>query len=203
MDFANSPPHETKDKILYSALELFSEKGYDSSSISEICKKAEITKGALYWHFKDKLALYKELIDVVLKGVIGEAHALINEADSPIERLRLFNKNLLNLMHVQEFYQKALLMFLRELRTERVADLNDSLEILDKQYNFEKVFSAAIEAKELTGNLTSKEYLDLYRSILGSLVINWLVDGKKFDLCKTGEKYFEHIFRLDIEKERQ
>jgi TetR/AcrR family acrAB operon transcriptional repressor len=203
MEFVNTDPCETRAKILNSALELFSAKGYDSSSISEICKKAEITKGALYWYFKDKLALYKELINVVLKGVIQEANELENEADSPLERLRMFNKSLLHLMQTRDFYQKSLLMFLRELRTERVADLHASLEILDEEYNFEKDFVEAIEAKELNNNLSSSEYLDLYKSTVASLVINWLVKGKKFDLCSKGEKYFEYMFRLDLEKEKK
>ena len=51
MDNVKGTSLETKEKILKSALDLFAEKGYDSSSISEICRKAEITKGALYWHF--------------------------------------------------------------------------------------------------------------------------------------------------------
>jgi AcrR family transcriptional regulator len=202
MDFSNSPPQETRDKILYSALEIFSEKGYNTSSISEICKKAEITKGALYWHFKDKLDLYQQLIDVIIKGIIDEATVLIKDAGSPLERLRLFNKNMLYLIQTNEFYQKSLLMFLRELRSDRIADLHESIDVLDEQYNFRKVFQEALDAKEMADILTTNEYVDLYKSAMGSLTINWIVKGKKFDLCKVGERYFEYTFRLDLQKEK-
>ncbi len=202
MGHSNSHPQETRDRIVYSALEIFSEKGYDSSTISEICKKAEITKGALYWHFKDKLDLYKELIKLILEGIIAVVNDLKNEADSPLERFRIFNKNVLALIQGQDFYQKALLMFLRELRTDRIGELDQSLEILSKRYDFGKIIQEAIDAKELVDNLSSAEYIELYKSIIGSLVINWLINGKKFDLCEKGERYFEHIFRLDLEKER-
>jgi len=202
MGHSDDHPQETRERIIYSALEIFSEKGYDSSSVSEICKKAEITKGALYWHFKDKLDLYKELIKLILEGIIAVAHDLKNEADSPLERFRIFNKNVLALIQGQDFYQKALLMFLRELRTDRIGELDQSLEILSKRYDFGKIIQDAIDAKELVDNLSSTEYIELYKSIIGSLVINWLINGKKFDLCEKGERYFEHIFRLDLEKER-
>jgi len=202
MGHSDDHPQETRERIIYSALEIFSEKGYDSSSVSEICKKAEITKGALYWHFKDKLDLYKELIKLILEGIIAVANDLKNEADSPLERFRIFNKNVLALIQGQDFYQKALLMFLRELRTDRIGELDQSLEILSKRYDFGKIIQDAIDAKELVDNLSSTEYIELYKSIIGSLVINWLINGKKFDLCEKGERYFEHIFRLDLEKER-
>jgi AcrR family transcriptional regulator len=47
-----------RENILRAALELFSKKGYNGTSIDAIATKVGITKGAIYWHFKDKLALY-------------------------------------------------------------------------------------------------------------------------------------------------
>merc|ERR1711879_603345 len=100
------------------------------SSISEICRKAEITKGALYWHFKDKLDLYKELINLILQRVMEDAHEFVSEEHSPLNKLRIFNKNLLVMVETLDFYQKSLMMFLREMRSERVSDLHKSVEIL-------------------------------------------------------------------------
>lgn len=203
MSIDSTPPVETRDKILDSALEIFSEKGYDTASISEICKKADITKGALYWHFKDKLDLYQQLIEKIINGVIKDSIDLITGTGSPLERLCFFNRKHLRLVQEQEFYQKALLMFLRELRTDRIAEMYKSMEVLNEKYNFELVFKQAIEAKELSDLLTPREYVELYRSVMASLIINWLIKGKKFDLCSKGEKYFEYMFRLDLEKEKK
>lgn len=202
MDFSNSPPHETRDRILYAALEIFSDKGYDTSSISEICKKADITKGALYWHFKDKLDLYQQLIEEIIKGVIEDSCDLKTGIGSPLERLSYFNRKHLRLIQDHEFYQKALLMFLRELRTDRIAEMYKSMDILNEKYDFQIVFRQAIEANELSDSLTPKEYIELYKSVMASLTINWLIKGKQFDLCKIGQKYFNYTFRVDLEKER-
>lgn len=195
MDIDKATPLETREKIFKSALDLFSEKGYDSSSISEICRKAEITKGALYWHFKDKLDLYKQLIELILQGIMKDSHDFLIKEKSPFEKIRKFNIRLLTLVETQDFYQKSLLMFLRELRSERVSDLHKSIEILTDKYKFELRFKEAIAAKEISDSLTPSEYIDLYKSIITSLVINWLVRGKSFDLAKRGEKYFEFMFR--------
>lgn len=51
----------TKEKLLIAAKEEFMEKGYMKASLRNICKKAELTTGALYFFFKDKNDLFGEL----------------------------------------------------------------------------------------------------------------------------------------------
>lgn len=50
-----------KVKILNTALLLFSKYGYDSIGVQAICDKANITKPTLYYYFKSKKGLLKEL----------------------------------------------------------------------------------------------------------------------------------------------
>lgn len=49
---------ETRLAIMSKALELFSEKGIDVTSLSEIATAAGVTRGAIYWHFKNKWDLF-------------------------------------------------------------------------------------------------------------------------------------------------
>jgi AcrR family transcriptional regulator len=44
----------TRDRILNVALELFTEKGYDGTSLREIAERLGVTKAALYYHFASK-----------------------------------------------------------------------------------------------------------------------------------------------------
>ena len=55
--------HETRKKILETAFKLFLEKGYDKVSMNEIIRKADVSKGGFYYHFKSKENLYKETIE--------------------------------------------------------------------------------------------------------------------------------------------
>ena len=52
---------DTKQIILEKALELFSEKGYDSVSVGEIAKAVGIKAPSLYNHFKSKQAIFDEI----------------------------------------------------------------------------------------------------------------------------------------------
>ena len=53
-------PHEvrarsdTRARIQQVALELFAEQGYDKTSLREIAERLDVTKAALYYHFKSK-----------------------------------------------------------------------------------------------------------------------------------------------------
>ncbi len=52
----------TRERIRTAAMALFAAKGYAATPTREICKRAGITKPALYYHFKSKEQLYRELI---------------------------------------------------------------------------------------------------------------------------------------------
>jgi AcrR family transcriptional regulator len=51
----------TRQRIRAAAMALFAEKGYTATPTREICKRAGITKPALYYHFRSKEDLYREL----------------------------------------------------------------------------------------------------------------------------------------------
>lgn len=53
---------QTKQAIMTSALELFYEKGFARSTFDEIAKRINLTKGAVYWHFRNKADLLAELM---------------------------------------------------------------------------------------------------------------------------------------------
>lgn len=62
-------PENTKKQIISSASILFNTKGYKATSISDITKKAGLTKGAIYKHFKDKSDLEKECL-ISMTGIL-------------------------------------------------------------------------------------------------------------------------------------
>jgi AcrR family transcriptional regulator len=53
----------TRRKILTSAVELFNEIGYPAAGLGDIIERAEMTKGALYYHFDSKESLATAIIE--------------------------------------------------------------------------------------------------------------------------------------------
>jgi AcrR family transcriptional regulator len=53
----------TRRRIITSAVQLFNEIGYPATGLGEIIERAEMTKGALYYHFESKEALATAIIE--------------------------------------------------------------------------------------------------------------------------------------------
>ena len=55
--------NKTKRRIFNTAIKMFSEKGYDNTSVEEITSIAGVAKGSLYYHFSKK----EDIFDMLLK----------------------------------------------------------------------------------------------------------------------------------------
>jgi AcrR family transcriptional regulator len=56
---------QTRDAIVGVCLRLFAERGFASTSVDEIARTAGITKGAIYWHFANKDALFTGILTLI------------------------------------------------------------------------------------------------------------------------------------------
>lgn len=54
--------HRSRTQILEAALELFSHRGYGATSIRDIADAAGVSTGNVYHHFRDKDAIFQELL---------------------------------------------------------------------------------------------------------------------------------------------
>lgn len=77
----------TRSKILEVAEKLFSEKGFDGTSVSEIASSAQVNKATIYYHFKDKQDIVTSLFQNIME-----------ELDTQIEKTNNGSKNNDNMM---------------------------------------------------------------------------------------------------------
>jgi TetR/AcrR family acrAB operon transcriptional repressor len=67
---------ETRQAILRAALDEFSRRGYSATTLDGVARVAGVTRGAVYWHFANKAALYEEL----LRAFGGQSGAIMGAA---------------------------------------------------------------------------------------------------------------------------
>lgn len=71
---------QTRQDILHTALQLFDEQGYAATTLVQIAKQVGLTRGAIYWHFKDKSDILRALGEYYLQPHIQKmAQALHHE----------------------------------------------------------------------------------------------------------------------------
>ena len=70
---------ETRARILDAAEQVFHERGVSQTSLADVAKAAEVTRGAIYWHFKNK----SDLFDAMCERVRLPMEAVLEENASP------------------------------------------------------------------------------------------------------------------------
>ncbi len=62
----------TRAALLKAARELFTERGYSGTSTEEVVRRARVTRGALYHHFRDKSDLFAAVFEDVSREVLAK-----------------------------------------------------------------------------------------------------------------------------------
>jgi TetR/AcrR family transcriptional regulator, repressor for uid operon len=73
---------ELKERIMQSAMENFSKKGFDRTRMEDIAAAAGIAKGTLYLYFKDKEDLFYAICDHNLEGLRNQLSTLFNRKEN-------------------------------------------------------------------------------------------------------------------------
>ncbi|QGK68433.1 TetR family transcriptional regulator [Allosaccharopolyspora coralli] len=76
----------TRAAVLDSARELFVQRGYDTTSVDDIAKSSQVSKGAIYHHFADKKELFAQLLTDVQQQAMRAVTAAAEATDSEWER---------------------------------------------------------------------------------------------------------------------
>jgi len=75
-----------REAILAAALDEFSASGFEATRLDDVAKRAGVAKGTIYLYFRDKEALFQELIREMLTPLVGTIEAM-GEADLPLPKI--------------------------------------------------------------------------------------------------------------------
>jgi AcrR family transcriptional regulator len=105
-------PSTRREQILEHAAVLFGKKGYHSTSISNIVKSAGIARGTFYLYFKNKRAIFEELLDYLVVQIQKRLIPIEMPPKGPSPREQI----LINIVSIIELLAKnrALLSILLE-----------------------------------------------------------------------------------------
>src|SRR5215813_4013950 len=99
---------DTRTRIQAIALELFTEQGYDATSLREIAERLGVTKAALYYHFKSK----EEIVESMMADHLVRLEELLTQYESQpmtrLEFLQRYNESLSVSQHfkLMKFFQQ-------------------------------------------------------------------------------------------------
>ena len=192
----------TRDALLDAAEAVFLEQGVSRTSLEQIARHAGMTRGALYWHFKDKDALFnamRQRAQVTSEELLEQLSTVSGQHD-PLEALRENFRQVFKVIsqpRVQRVH--TILLFRREFydtiatgdtvdnTLECLRRLTDTLEKM-QQGGCPLTCSPAIAARTI-------------HSAVSGLIHEWLRAPDSFNLCDEGHRVMECILQALISSE--
>lgn len=96
-----SPTHKiaSRSRILVSAYELFSRRGYEGVTVDQVMANCNMTRGAFYAHFSNKAELYREAIDHAFAN--SKLTSSLESTEGEQQRLTNILNGYLSMAHVE------------------------------------------------------------------------------------------------------
>ena len=90
-------PPQRRAQILEAAAGLFSRGGYQGVTVDAIARRAEISKGNLYWYFSSKREIFQLLFDDIFERFSSPVQKIIEGEEPPRQKLRALTRTLLEI----------------------------------------------------------------------------------------------------------
>ena len=190
---------ETRNRLLDTAEHVFNERGVSRTSLAEIAEAAGVTRGAIYWHFTNKLDLFNAMMERVtlpMEQLTGEfADASLND---PVGHIR--NQSLAILKSIDKNPQIQRVFEIMSHKCEYVDDmaplkgrhLEGRSECVSQ---IEASFRNAIRKGQLPAKVNARHAAIGLHALIDGLIMNWLLDPKYFSFGRDAEKMIDTYLR--------
>ncbi len=162
-------------QINSAALKLFVRRGYQATTVDQIAKDAEMTKGGVYFYITKKENLLLSLLDGIEERYMKIPFAEIDALDVP------FKEKIVRLMHFQVVYAvkrpediMLLVMMSVEFSGKTIKPARRIEEIYDRMHHFIKeLIISGVEAGEFHTSLPTEELASFFLSAHDGMMLEW------------------------------
>ncbi|MDD4616667.1 MAG: TetR family transcriptional regulator [Alphaproteobacteria bacterium] len=173
---------KTRKAIIDAAEQVFFAQGVSRSSLEQVARAAKVTRGAVYWHFKNKA----ELCDAMLKRIFLPQEDMLEklaaESESPLEDLRSASihalemiardkrrRRVVTILYLRCEYMEEMLGIIRRRNASKARMLSLS----------EKLFARAKALGRLSPCWDPRRASQALQAMMIGIVVNGLEIGKK------------------------
>lgn len=190
----------TREAILDAAEQAFLERGVARSSLEHVAQRAGVTRGAIYWHFRDKSDLFSAMLDRVRLPMSDLAEAYRRDeayASDPLGLLQEICRHALAKLEENETYRNVYRILMN--RCEFAGEMNPAFERqleIDAE-NLQKVeadFRAAYALGQLAPHVQPRIATRALYSLMHGIYLGWLRAPDSFAIREDGEAMLELFF---------
>lgn len=182
---------QTRDALLVAAETVFFEQGVAHTSLERIAREAGVTRGAVYWHFRNKNDLFDAMVarvQIPLADIHEQLQAAHREGRFSAGLARIAVEALVQLAHSDRHRRVYAILFHRSemVPDTSTATANRTSRNRSVQQMLEDYFAQAHSRGRLRTGLTPAQAAWAFRSSLVGLLSDWLRDGDGLDLERDG-----------------
>ena len=180
----------TRNNLLDAAEQLFQSRGVSHTSLNDIATAAGTTRGAIYWHFKDKADLFNAMMErVTLPLEQTLVVAYVEQSAHPVAEIRSAMLEALRLIATDE--QTCRVLQIATHQVEYTADMGAVLErhlrghggcVARNHAALQRAFAARGQPPPMALDFAARGL----QVLVEGLVHQWLLNTEAFDLQANG-----------------
>lgn len=189
----------TRNQILDAAVEVFNRQGVSQTSLNDIAKEAGVTRGAIYWHFTNKVTMFDAMIErLICPLMINAEDREARIAADPLRFIREATAEFLGKMQSDANFRRVFEILwhkceyvgeMANIRDSHLEEGENHIEIL------QRAFTRAQELGQIDHRLTPHQLTIALISLIDGLLFNWTKNPAMFPLDSYAGPIFETWFR--------
>ena len=189
----------TREALLDAAEQVFGERGVSRTSLQDIARAAGLSRGAVYWHFEDKSALFNAMMARTTQPMLDTLEAVQPEPTvTPLLGLR---ESTLQALHQLQHDARTRRVF--DIAIHKVEYVDDLLgarcrhlkDHRDCQQRIQALFERAQALGQVPPQTPAAVLTAGYQALVGGLIQNWLLDETLFDLETVAPQVIDAYLR--------
>lgn len=182
---------KTKEKLIEASIRLINERGYENTSIDDICAACGTSKGAFYHHFRSKM----DIVTAMEKKV----SSAVAENDTP-ENADVFTRLMNAFMQFITGVQESGLGLVRQRTIYNVGgkyieDAADGSYSVSTRQTTKRILADAIKKGELSESTPVDDISESISVFISGLIASWTMNSGRFDLVERSQNLGELVIK--------
>ncbi|HUG23744.1 TetR family transcriptional regulator [Piscinibacter sp.] len=182
---------ETRHRILDAAELIFERRGVSRTSLQDIAQAAHVTRGAIYWHFKDKADLFTAMMERATMPMEAAYQTFDADRDDPLPFIERQVVETLRIAATNAQVRRAF-----DIATHKVEYVDELLAVRDRRLDCrneclaegERILKCAALRGEIAPRTAVRTLALGLHALVDGLIQTWMLDPQAFDLVQVGRQ---------------
>lgn len=182
---------ETRNQLLDAAEDVFHRSGYARTTLEAVAEAAGLTRGAIYWHFKNKSDLFSAMCDRVRLPMEELAIAAESNNDDPLGHLRSICIFFLRQAATEVHLRKVTEILFNKCEFVDPSDpayVRQQEAFLNGRNRLIRMMEQAVEKGQLAPDLDPRLAAIMFHGAVDGTLRNWLLSSDSFSLVDEVER---------------